>query len=106
MAKGIKLRSWALDTADYETEGQFRDAVANELAAFEHIGERFGIALIATPVKQRVGEEFVTLGWTFHTATVPTVREVTATPDPEVTAALEEIEDDVAPVEGSPGESS
>lgn len=91
MAKGIKLRNWDLDVRDYETVEDFRIAVANELAAFEHIGERFGIALVAAPAKQRVGDRYVTVGWTFNTATVPAARAVEE-PEPEPLPELSEEE--------------
>ena len=88
MAKGIKLRNWSLDADDYEHEDAFRAAVELELARFEHIGERFGVALVATPVKKQVVDRrtgrafYMTRGWMFQTATVPAVREQVE-PEPE-----------------------
>lgn len=89
MAKGIKLRNWSLDARDYETDEQFRGAVELELARFEHIGERFGIALVAAPVKRVIDDEYVTVGWTFQTATVPAARAV----EPEPEAELPPVDD-------------
>lgn len=84
MAKGIKLRNWSLDARDFETDDQFRAAVELELARFEHIGERFGIALVAAPIKHQVGGDYVTVGWSFQTATVPAVREQPVEPEDDV----------------------
>jgi hypothetical protein len=75
--KGIALRKWSLSASDYENEAEFRAAVQNELASFEHIGERLGIGVIAAPIRTRAlpeGEWF-TAGWVFQTATVPAARE-------------------------------
>lgn len=96
MAKGIKLRNWSLDARDYQTDDEFRAAVELELARFEHIGERFGIALVAAPVKQVIAGEYVTVGWTFQTATVPAARQ--PEPDPVVEEELEQIVDEPAPI--------
>jgi hypothetical protein len=51
--KGIALRKWSLSASDYENEAEFRAAVQNELASFEHIGERLGIGVIAAPIRTR-----------------------------------------------------
>lgn len=82
MAKqqGIALRRWSIDLRDYETEEEFRQAIASELASFEHIGERLGIGLVAAPIRRQMdGGGWFTAGWMFETATVPGVRD----PDPE-----------------------
>jgi hypothetical protein len=71
MAKGIALRKWALHLKDYETEDDFRQAVAAELAGFEHIGERLGVGVVAAPIRAREGGEWFTRAWVFQTATVP-----------------------------------
>jgi hypothetical protein len=84
MAKqqGIALRRWSIDLRDYETEEDFRQAVASELASFEHIGERLGIGLVAAPIRRQMdGGGWFTAGWMFETATVPGVREHEPTAD-------------------------
>lgn len=74
--KGIALREWSLSLSDYETEEDFRQAVAGELASFEHIGERLGIGVVALPVRTRTASgAWYTAGWVFKTATVPAARE-------------------------------
>jgi len=75
MAKGIALRKWSLALGDYETEDDFRQAVAAELAGFEHIGERMGVGLVAAPVRANQGGEWFTSAWVFQTATVPGIRD-------------------------------
>jgi hypothetical protein len=73
MAKGIALRKWRISRSDYEDDYQFREAVQGELASFEHIGERLGVALIAAPIRTRLlpNGEWFTSAWGFQTATVP-----------------------------------
>lgn len=77
---GISLREWTLSLSDYETEQDFRLAVAQELASFEHIGERLGVGLVAVPVRTRHVPDggWFTVGWVFRTATVPAAREGTS----------------------------
>jgi len=74
----LAKRTWTLDSRDYSSEDEFRNAVAQELGAFEHIGQRIGLALIASPIRERINGDFVTTGWAFRTETVPTVREAPA----------------------------
>ena len=45
MAKGIAHREWSLHSDDYQDEKAFREAVQEELALAEHIGERLGVAM-------------------------------------------------------------
>lgn len=73
---GISLREWSISLSDYETEDDFRQAVASELASFEHIGERLGIGLVAAPIRthQLPDGPWFTVGWVFKTATVPSAR--------------------------------
>ena len=68
-------RTWTIDSRDYGTDDEFRAAVVNELAAFENIGHRIGLALISSPIRERVGSSFTTVGWAFRTETVPAARE-------------------------------
>lgn len=70
-SKGISHRDWSIDRADYETDDDFRQAVVTELAAIEHMGERLGITVIPSPVRERVGGSWHTLAWVFQTASVP-----------------------------------
>lgn len=74
---GISMREWSISLRDYETEDDFRQAVQQELASFEHIGERLGIGIVAAPIRTRSrdGGEWFTAGWAFKTATVPAARE-------------------------------
>ncbi len=96
MAKGIALRDWTLYEGDYETDEAFHAAVEMELARFQHVGERFGIALIATPVKKREVIDGKTVYWTtawhFQTATVPAISDRQPEPEPEPIPE-EELED-------------
>jgi hypothetical protein len=78
----VAKRTWTLDSRDFSTDDEFRQAVVTELAAFENIGHRIGLALIASPIRERTGRDFVTTGWAFHTETVPTARETRA-PEPQ-----------------------
>lgn len=73
---GISLREWSLSLSDYETEEDFRAAVQQELASFEHIGERLGVGLVSAPIRARAGSgAWFTAAWVFKTATVPAARE-------------------------------
>jgi hypothetical protein len=93
---GISLREWSISLSDYETEDDFRQAVAQELAGFEHIGERLGVGLVAAPIRTRShnGGEWFTAGWVFKTATVPAARETASEIE-----ALEEALAEPEPVE-------
>lgn len=75
--KGIALRKWSIKAEDYGTDAEFRQAVVNELASFEHIGERLGIGLVAVPVRTRLlpDGDYRTAAWVFQTATVPSTRD-------------------------------
>lgn len=97
---GKRRDSWTIETADYETEDGFRAAVADELARFEHIGYRQGFGLVAAPVRQRIGESVVTLGWTFRAERIPMVpgEPQQAGPLPEVP----EPEDELPQVDAEP----
>jgi hypothetical protein len=93
--KGIALRKWSLSASDYENEAEFRAAIQNELASFEHIGERLGIGLIAAPIRALIpgGGTYYTAGWAFQTATFPAAREASS----EIEAledALQTVPDD------------
>jgi hypothetical protein len=84
-AKGIKLRSWAIRAEDYIDENGsdtgFRMAVAQELAALEHMGERLGVGFVAAPVRRPLSDgEWETVGWVFQTETIPAA--ASWTPDP------------------------
>jgi len=68
-------RTWTLDSRDFATEEEFRAAVQTELAQFEHVGHRIGLAVTAAPIRERIGREFETVGWAFRTDTVPVARE-------------------------------
>lgn len=83
--KGIKLRSWAIRREDYldDTGADlgFRDAVASELAALEHMGERLGVGFVCAPVRQEVFPgRWETVGWMFQTETVPAAESWTPAP--------------------------
>lgn len=100
--KGIKLRNWAVDSADFiDDDGRdtgFREAVAHELAALEHMGERLGVGFVAAPVRREViAGRWETIAWVFQTETIPAA--ATWQPDPiglgdrnEGTAPLESPE--------------
>jgi hypothetical protein len=92
MAKGIALRKWRISRSDYQDDYQFREAVQGELASFEHIGERLGVALVAAPIRERAlqGGDWFTVAWAFQTATVPAATaatEVDVEAEPEIDAA-------------------
>jgi hypothetical protein len=95
MAKGIALRKWRISRSDYEDDYQFREAVQGELASFEHIGERLGVALVAAPIRERavLGGEWFTSAWAFQTATVPAASAVVdAVSEPDGAEADEPLE--------------
>lgn len=92
-AKGIALRKWALHAKDYESEDDFRQAVAAELAGFEHIGERLGVGVVAAPIRAQEGGEWFTQAWVFQTATVPGARDE---PEPEDVEGVEDVDLDRA----------
>lgn len=88
--KGIALREWSISRSSFTTEDEFRGAVAQELASFEHIGERLGIGLVSVPIRaRRPDTSWYTAGWVFKTATVPAAK-----PDalPGDTTELPELE--------------
>jgi hypothetical protein len=93
--------SWTIENTDYDTEEQFRAAVADELARFEHIGYRQGFGLVAAPVRQRVGEGIVTLGWEFSAERIPLVggQPQQAGPMPEAPEPEPEPVEDAEPEE-------
>lgn len=102
MAKGIAHREWSIRRDDYHDEHgriderAFRDAVQTELALAEHIGERLGVAIVASPVRTRLaGGSWFTVGWVFKTATVPATRER----DAGVEALEDALAEDAALVE-------
>jgi hypothetical protein len=88
----VAKRTWTIDSNDFSTDEEFRQAVVTELAAFENIGHRIGLALIASPIRERTGRDFVTTGWAFHTETVPTARE---TPAPPKLVPVEESDEEL-----------
>lgn len=71
--KGIGLREWSLKRSDYDSDAAFREAVQMELASFEHIGERLGICVTASPARRKENGRWITLGWVFATGTTPAV---------------------------------
>lgn len=105
MAKqGIALREWSISASDYSTEEAFRQAVVNELASFEHIGERLGVGLVAVPARVRLDTgSYYTAEWLFKTATVPSashgVSETQALEDALAEPALVDDADRLAEVE-------
>ena len=87
MAKGIKLRDWTLWDTDYPDDSALRAAVQDELAAFEHIGERLGIGIVAVPLRERFEDgkgsvHVKTRGWQFRTCTVPLLGQAQPAPEP------------------------
>lgn len=70
--KGIKLRGWSIHAEDYEAAEDFRAVVAQELAQFEHMGERLGVGFVCAPVREeQLPGVFKTVGWVFQTETIP-----------------------------------
>lgn len=93
-------RNWIIDADDYESEEHFREAVAAELASFELIGHRIGLALTAGPIREKVGQTVVTRGWVFETAAVPLAGQPRPVQRPQPEPVVEEPE----PVVEFPGE--
>lgn len=86
--------TWTIERLDYELEEDFRAAVVDELARFEHIGYRQGFGIVAAPVRERLdGGGIVTHAWEFTSQRIPLINRDTA---PEPVAA--------EPVEEDPGE--
>lgn len=75
-------RNWTIDSRDYETDSGFRQAVVDELASLENMGHRLGFAFVVAPIRARVNGNFVTVGWSFRSETVPTLREAEAPVEP------------------------
>lgn len=71
MASGISHREWRVHRDDYADDQSFREAVQAELAMCENIGERLGVAIVATPARLKQGDSWFTRGWVFKTASVP-----------------------------------
>jgi hypothetical protein len=97
---GISLREWSLSLSDYETEDDFRAAVQQELASFEHIAERLGVGLVAAPIRTRMrdGGDWFTAGWVFKAATVPAAR--------EAASEIEALEEALSEAEPEPAEAN
>lgn len=82
-------RQWVLRADDFETEDDFRAAVARELADLENIGHRLGGGFIASPLRQATEDasgltEYVTRGWIFEHTFMPVVKPKVE-PEPELT---------------------
>lgn len=73
-ARGISHREWQISREDYGDDQSFREAVQAELAMCENIGERLGVAIVASPVRTKQGQSWFTMGWRFQTASVPAWR--------------------------------
>lgn len=71
-------RRWVLRADAYDSEAEFRDAVASELAGMEHIGHRLGGGFVSSPLRRAIEHdeltEYVTVGWLFEHTFVPAVR--------------------------------
>lgn len=72
-------REWTIRADDFETEAQFRDAIANEFIGLENIGHRMGVGFVASPHRRQFEGEWVTIGWSFAAVNVPSVVERAAT---------------------------
>lgn len=89
-------REWELTNDDrYDTEEDFRVAVQHELALAEHAGHRLGFGVFYAPIRQKIGDEVVTLGARFESFTVPLVpgRPQQAGPLPETPQAEPEADE-------------
>lgn len=74
-----RSRDWTVMWEDYSSEEDFRAAVAEELARFEHLGYRTGRALMAAPLRAQLHPgEWATIGWSFREAFVPAPKIVEA----------------------------
>ncbi len=84
-----RSREWMIHSEDYDSEEEFRAAVADELARFEHIGFRTGRALVSAPIRVPIEGAFVTLAWKFQEAFMPAAKPVEPVEvvDPEPVAA-------------------
>ena len=73
-------RDWQIDTQDYETENDFRNAVQMELAGLENIGHRLGGAFVIAPVRVLLEDEHgqpagvATLAWHIRHENAPAVK--------------------------------
>jgi hypothetical protein len=100
-----RSREWIISREQFETEDDFRNAVAQELAAFEHLGFRTGRALVATPLRLPTHrpldakEDWITVGWTFREVFVPAARLVE--PEPEA-PSLEVLDGEEEPASLEP----
>jgi hypothetical protein len=80
MARGIAHREWRIHRDDYTDDRSFREAVQAEFAMCENIGERLGVAIVATPGREKIGDSWFTRGWLFRTATVPAMADQESAP--------------------------
>lgn len=73
-------REWVIDLQEYDSEEDFRVAVAEELARLENMGHRLGRAFVVTPIRRKrvYGNTTVyeTQGWVFSEQFMPAAREV------------------------------
>ena len=81
MSQVRKGRQWVIAQGDYESEAQFRDAVAQELAGLENLGHRTGGSYVVTPVRTPAGEphfvgvgEYEVVAWVFSQQFAPAVQ--------------------------------
>lgn len=102
MASGISHRQWFLWRADYADDASFEEAVQSELAQLQFMCDRLGIAVVPSPVRDKLDRadgrpsEYFSMGWAFQTASIPAVREA-ATEIAELEDALRTVPDDGEP---------
>ena len=96
MAKGIAHRRWEIRREDCRNEAGeiddavFRSTVEQEAVLNVHIMERLGVGIVSVPVREQWPDgSWHTAGYTFHTATVPGLRQ----PAPEVLVDLDDEPD-------------
>lgn len=77
-------REWAILSEDFESDAEFRDAVAGELASLENMMYRLGRGFVLSPLRREIevggARMFETVGVVVSETFMPAVR---AAPEPE-----------------------
>lgn len=105
-------KDWVISRDEFETDDEFRGAVVSELASLENIGYRTGGVIIATPIRQRVADEFrrfeqlaeyETVAWVFQQRFMPAAKRREAPPAEPVFEPVAEEEPEMAYVAAGDG---
>jgi hypothetical protein len=92
-------RAWMIYAQEFATDTEFRDAVAAELAGLENIGHRLGGGFVVAPVRERHGDDYVTVAWRFEHVFMPAARRQEPELVPEPQEEPERVEVEPEPVE-------